>query len=40
VGPANGKRAEQYCSDGCASGTGCAHPDCNCAAYHAPMRGE
>jgi hypothetical protein len=30
------QKGEQYCSDGCASGEGCSHPDCNCAAYDAP----
>ncbi|MBN1236958.1 MAG: metallothionein [Gammaproteobacteria bacterium] len=31
------QKGEQYCSDGCASGKGCFHPDCNCAALEAPM---
>ena len=31
------EKGEQYCSRGCASGEGCSHPDCNCAAYEAPM---
>ena len=31
------QKGEQYCSNGCAAGEGCSHPDCNCVAYGAPM---
>lgn len=37
VATSSPQKGEQYCSDGCAKGEGCSHPDCNCAAYEAPM---